>query len=108
MTKHQALLNELATLEAERIKVGNAGVVLFDCWVAQSGASGTARTKNLYWQVRSRQAMFGGKKSKYLKAAEVAEYEVAIARGKRIKALDKEIAKLRDRINKLEALLEAI
>lgn len=52
--------------------------------------------------------MFDGKKSRYLKATEVVEYESAIARGKRIKALDKEIGKLRQRITKLEALLAAI
>ncbi|MEP0873776.1 hypothetical protein NDA01_29125 [Trichocoleus desertorum AS-A10] len=82
--------------------------MLVDCWVAHSAAGGPARTENLYWQVRSRNPIFDGKKSRYLKAFEVAEYEAAIARGKRIKALGKEIEKLQQRISKVEALLATV
>jgi hypothetical protein len=105
MLKIQDLQQELATLQAERTRISTEGEVLLDCWVAKSGAGGTTRTENLYWQVRSRNPIFDGKKSRYLKASEVAEYEAAIARGKRIKALGKEIEKLQQRISKVEALL---
>jgi hypothetical protein len=108
MIKLQVLKQELATLQAERMRISGEGEVLLDCWVAQSGAGGTARTKKHYWQVRSRNPIFDGKKSKYLKAHEVAEYEAAIARGKRIKALSKEIQKLQQRISKVEALLATV
>jgi polyhydroxyalkanoate synthesis regulator phasin len=108
MPKLQDLQQELATLQAERTRISTEGEVLLDCWVAQSAAGGTARTGNLYWQVRSRHPIFDGKKSRYLKVSEVAEYEAAIACGKRIKALDKEIEKLQQRISKLEALLDAV
>jgi len=67
-----------------------------------------ARTKNLYWQVRSRNPIFDGKKSKYLKASEVAEYEAASARGKRIRALGKKIEKLQQHISKVEAMLATV
>jgi hypothetical protein len=108
MSKLQDLQQELATLKAERTRISTEGEVLLDCWVAQSSAGGTARTGKRYWQVRSRNPIFDGKKSKYLKASEVAEYEAAIARGKRIKALGKEIEKLQQRLSKVEALLAEV
>ncbi len=108
MPKLQDLHQALTTLQAERTRISSEGEVLLDCWVAQTGAGGTARTGNLYWQVRSRNPIFDGKKSKYLKASEVAEYEAAIARGKRIKALGKEIENLQQRISKVEALLATV
>lgn len=54
MIKLQDLQQELVTLQAERTRISSEGEVLLDCWVAQSGAGGTARTKKHYWQVRSR------------------------------------------------------
>jgi hypothetical protein len=66
MLKIQDLQQELATLQAERTRISAEGEVLLDCWVAKSGAGGTTRTENLYWQVRSRNPIFDGKKSKYL------------------------------------------
>ena len=108
MIKLQDLQQELATLQTERTRISSEGEVLLDCWVAQSWAGGTARTQKRYWQVRSRNPIFDGEKSKYLKANEVAEYETAIARGKRIKALGKDIEKLQQRISKVEALLATV
>jgi hypothetical protein len=94
MPKLQDLQQKLAILQAERTMINIEGEVLLDCWVAHSGAGSTARTKNLYWQVRSRNLIFDGKKSKYLKASEVEEYEAAIARAKGIKVPGKEIEQL--------------
>jgi hypothetical protein len=42
--------------------------------------------------------LFDGKKSKYLKMAEVGEYEAAIARGHQLKQFDQQIEALRQRI----------
>jgi hypothetical protein len=75
---------------------------LLDCWIAQSKPSGTARTEHAHWQLRSRKAQFGGKKSKYLKASEVRQYEEAIARGKELKRLEREIGALQQKVEKIE------
>ncbi|MBD1864813.1 MULTISPECIES: hypothetical protein [Trichocoleus] len=70
MTKLQDLQQELTTLQTERTKISlESGEMLVDCWVAQTAAGGTARTGKRYWQVKSRNPIFDGKKSKYLKAS---------------------------------------
>lgn len=52
--------------------------------------------------------MFDGKKSKYLKIAEMRQYETAIARGKQLKQVDRQIEALRQRIGKIETAIAAV
>ncbi|MBD2000570.1 hypothetical protein H6G00_28865 [Leptolyngbya sp. FACHB-541] len=47
---------------------------------------------------------FSGKKSKYLKAAEVGQCEEAIARGKKLNRLERGIEMLRQKVEKIERL----
>jgi hypothetical protein len=82
--------------------------VLFDCWIAASKPGGTARTQKAHYQLRSRKPMFDGKKSKYLKIAEMRQYETAIARGKQLKQMDRQIEALRQRIGKIETAIAAV
>ncbi|MBD2067354.1 hypothetical protein H6F93_07395 [Leptolyngbya sp. FACHB-671] len=107
MKGYLELLENLKTLEAERAKIGSEGDVLFDCWIAQSKPGGTARTNATHWQLRSRKAQFDGRKSKYLKAFEVGQYEAAIARGKQLKELKRQSETLQKRIIKVEAMIAA-
>jgi hypothetical protein len=58
--------------------------------------------------LRSRKAQFDGQKSKYIKAAEVGQYEAAITRGKQLKQLDRQIEALHQRISKIEAMIAAV
>jgi hypothetical protein len=108
MDKYLELLENLKALEAERARISREGDVLFDCWLAVSKPGGTAKTTNAHWQLRSRKAQFNGKKSKYIKAAEVGQYEAAIARGKQLKQLDQQIETLRQRIGRIEAAIAAV
>lgn len=102
MKGYLELLENLKILEAERAKISNEGDVLLDCWIAQSKPGGTARTATAHWQLRSREPRFNGKKSKYLKASEVGQYEAAIARGKQLRSLVQQIETLQGRIQKIE------
>jgi len=108
MNSYMELLARLQDLEMERNRIRNEGDVLVDCWLAQSRPSGTARTNHAHWQLRSRKPQFGGKKSKYVKTAEVGHYEAAIARGKQLKHLDRQIEALRKQSSKIEALIAAM
>ncbi|PSB25351.1 hypothetical protein [Stenomitos frigidus] len=105
MTKYLELLESLNTLEAERTRISNEGDVWFDCWLAASKPGGTARSQKAHWQLRSRQAQFSGKKSKYVKSSEVGQYEAAIARGKHLKTLDRQIELLQKRVERIEGMI---
>jgi hypothetical protein len=105
MNRYQELLGELETLQAERARISGEGEALQDCWLSQSKPGGSARSQNLHWQLRSRQPIFDGKKSKYLKPDEVAVYQTAIERGRQIKALDKQIAQLQQKLDRANAVL---
>ena len=105
MNQYIELLEHLKTLQAEKARVSNEGTVLVDCWIAISKPGGTARSTNAHWQLRSRKPQFAGKKSKYLKAAEIGEYEAAIARGKQLKQLNKQIESLSQRISRVEKII---
>lgn len=104
MNAFATLLENLETLKAEKRQIEDQGIVLFDCWIAESKPGGTARTKKTHYQLRSRKAQFAGKKSKYLKVPEVGEYRAAIARGKAIRQLEKQIAALQRRVERIEAI----
>jgi hypothetical protein len=102
MLAHQRLLDQLTTLQAQQAEVRAQGIALFDCWIAQSKPAGTARTDNHHWQLRSRIAQFNGKKSRYLKRGEVAQYRAAIARGQKLKHIEQEIRSLRQQLARID------
>jgi hypothetical protein len=92
----------LDRLKTERDQLA-AGWVLYHCWLVQVKPGGTARTDSKYWQVRSRQPMFAGKTLKHLKPNEVEAYRSAIERGRQLKRLDCQIAKLQQQLQQLTA-----
>jgi len=55
--------------------------------------------------LRSHKPQFNDKKSKYVKAAEFGGYEAAIARGKQLKQLARQIETLQRRIGKIETAI---
>ena len=108
MNAFAAMLENLETLKTEKRQLEDQGMILFDCWIAESKPGGTARTKKAHYQLRSRQPQFAGKKSKYLKVDEVGKYQSAIARGKAIRQLEKQIVVLQKKLERIEAIaLEA-
>ena len=108
MNRYSELLKTLEDLEAERTRISGEGDVLLDCWLAESKPGGTARSQKAHWQLRSRKAQFNGKKSKYVRAADVEQYEAAIARGKQLRQLDRQIEALHQRIVKIEAVIAKV
>ncbi|MBD1913227.1 MULTISPECIES: hypothetical protein [unclassified Leptolyngbya] len=94
--KLQATLNALNT---QRAKIIGEGWFLQHCWLVQVKPGGTAHTDSKYWQVRSRQPLFNGKTLKHLRAEEVEDYKAAIARGRQITQVDRQIKKLQQQLS---------
>ena len=81
-------------LNLERNRILSEGWYLQYCWLVRVKPGGTARTARQYWQVRSRKELFDGKKLKHLHGDEVEDYRAAILRGRKLKQIDRQIAKL--------------
>jgi hypothetical protein len=103
----EKLQSALDTLNAKRSQIAGEGWYLQHCWLVQVKPGGNARTDRKYWQVRSRQAMFDGKTLKHLKPDEVEDYKSAIARGRQLKQIDRQIEKLQQRFEQLLATTNA-
>ena len=97
------LQSALDALNTRRSQVVGEGWYLQHCWLVQVKPGGNARTDRKYWQVRSRQPMFEGKRLKHLKLDEVEDYKAAIARGRQLKQIDRQIEKLQQQLKKLIA-----
>lgn len=91
------LQSKLSMLKVELAWIEQQGY-LSGCWVARYKPGGTARTDKVYWQVRSTEAMFSGKRAKHLKADEVSEFQAHVVRGRRLKRLRQQIASVETRI----------
>ena len=103
----EKLQSALDTLSTKRSAIAGEGWYLQHCWLVQVKPGGNARTDRKYWQVRSRQPMFDGKTLKHLKSDEVENYRVAIARGRQLKQIDRQIEKLQLRLEHLLAITNA-
>lgn len=105
MSTLEKLQADLETLNAQRAQVVEEGWFLQHCWLVQVKPGGTAHTNSKYWQVRSRQPLFNGKTLKHLKADEVEDYRAAIARGRRLTQIDRQIEKLQQRLRQQTAII---
>ena len=103
----EKLQSALDALNTKRSAISGEGWYLQHCWLVQVKPGGNARTDRKYWQVRSRQPMFDGKTLKHLKSDEVENYRVAIARGRQLKQIDRQIEKLQLRLEQLLATTNA-
>ena len=99
----EKLQSALDALKTKRSQIAGEGWYLQHCWLVQVKPGGNARTDRKYWQVRSRQPMFDGKTLKHLKLDEVEDYRAAIARGRQLKQIDRQIQKLQQRLEQLIA-----
>lgn len=91
----------LSVLEIERSWIKQQPFVE-GCWIARYKPGGASRAAKTYWQLRSTKATLGGKKAKHLKTGEVGEYQTQIARGRRLRQLNRQIAALQKRIDQVE------
>jgi hypothetical protein len=107
MSSSKKLQATLDDLNAQRAKIVGEGWFLQHCWLVQVKPGGTAHTDAKYWQVRSRQPLFNGKTLKHLKAEEVEDYRAAIARGRQITQIDRQIAKLQQRLSQQTFIADA-
>ncbi|WP_416668489.1 hypothetical protein [Egbenema bharatensis] len=94
----KGLQTDLEILQTERSHLIQTGWCLQHCWLVQVKPGGTARTTRTYWQARSRQPIFDGKKLKHLKTDEVETYRAAIERGRQLKQIDAEISKVQQQL----------
>jgi len=102
----EKLQSALDALNTERARIAGEGWYLQNCWLVQVKPGGNARTDRKYWQARSRQAIFDGKMLKHLKPDEVQDYKAAIARGRQLKQIDRQIEKLVQQLEQLSATTE--
>jgi hypothetical protein len=96
----EQLQASLELLQSERSQLMSQGWYLQHCWLVQVKPGGTARTTRQYWQVRSRQPLFDGKMLKHLPASEVEDYRAAIARGRKLQQIDRQMIKLQQQLEK--------
>lgn len=97
----EKLQSAVDALNTKRSQIAGEGWYLQHCWLVQVKPGGNARTDRKYWQVRSRQPMFDGKTLKHLKPDEVEEYRTAIARGRQLKQIERQIEKLQQQLERL-------
>jgi hypothetical protein len=93
--------NEQIELEA-RIREIKAEPYFQDAWVGQCRSGGNARGRiATQYQLRSRQAIFEGKKSCYLKATELEEARTAVRRGRELKSLERRLRQVNAQITEI-------
>ena len=103
----EKLQSALDALNTKRSQIAGVGWYLQHCWLVQVKPGGNARTDRKYWQVRSRQPMFEGKTLKHLKPDEVEDYRAAIARGRQLKQIDRQIEKLQQQFEQLTTTIDS-
>jgi hypothetical protein len=94
-----SLQAELETLQQEAARIRSAGLVLESCWIGTSSPRGTAGKPSQgkdYYELRSRKPIFDGKKSRYVREAEVGEFREAIDSGRQLKVIQSRIERLRE------------
>ncbi|HEY9628074.1 MAG TPA: DNA N-6-adenine-methyltransferase [Coleofasciculaceae cyanobacterium] len=102
MMKYQILKAKLTELEAEISRVRTVEHYR-DAWVGECRPAGSARGQvSKQYQLRSRQAIFNGKKSRYLKASEVAKAKAAVEWGRKLAQLEREVEQVRSQITRAE------
>ncbi|KJH71379.1 hypothetical protein [Aliterella atlantica] len=107
MPSLEKLLSIIDTLNQERVQVASQGWYLQHCWLVQVKPGGNARTDRKYWQVRSRKALFDGKKLKHLKPELVEDYKAAIERGRQLAGIDRQIEKLTLQLQQLAVITDS-
>ena len=97
-----ALRSELASLEEQARTIKAEGDILTGCSIDSSKPRGNAsKGASLQYRLRFREPQPDGKRSRYLKADEVAPAREAIARGKRLAQVERQRAKVTQQLDAL-------
>ncbi|MBC7971428.1 MAG: hypothetical protein H7Z11_15130 [Verrucomicrobia bacterium] len=102
---YRELKTKLAALEAEMTAVRAEGEILIDARIDSSKPGGTTARGQPSLQYRLR---IKGQKARYLKAVEVAKTRTAIARGKRLKQLEREQQRVQAQLDQLIVKVAAL
>lgn len=114
METYKSLQAQLAKLESEKIRIAESGQCLKGVRLEKAAAGGSASKKmqQTYKYGRLRCGKGGtlpnGAKSRYIPLAEIGQCEAAIARGKELTKIEKEITALRTKLEKLKMRAAAI
>lgn len=98
--KYRELKSKLADLETEISAIRAEGEILTDARIDSSKPGGTTVRGQPSTQYRLR---IKGQKARYLKASEVAKTRAEIARGKRLKQLERERQQVQALLDRLAA-----
>jgi hypothetical protein len=100
--EYKKLKAHLEKLEAEASQIRVQEHYLH-AWVGKSLPSGNAGgVASAQYQLRSRQPIFNGKKSRYLKASELIGAKVAVEQGRQLLQLEQQIKKVRAKLINIE------
>lgn len=106
MANQEALENRLDRLQALKSELESRGA-LQGCWIAQYRPAGTARfsqqTSTEYWQVRSREPIFDGRKTKHLNGQSLSTYRERVERGRELDKVEREIKKVEAKLARLRS-----
>lgn len=84
-------LQNLSALKREKERIENEGY-LSDCWIAKYSP---ANSDKIYHQIRSRKAIFNGKKTKHIPNSELAYFQNLVQNGQLLQKIEKAIQKLK-------------
>lgn len=84
-------LQNLSALKREKERIENEGY-LSDCWIAKYSP---ANSDNIYHQLRSRKAIFKGKKTKHVPNSELEHFQTLVQNGQLLQKIEKAISKLK-------------
>lgn len=100
------LRKEQIELES-RIREIKAKPYFQDAWVGQCHSGGNARGNvATQYQLRSRQSIFNGKKSCYVKVNELEEARAAVKRGRELKKLERQLEQVNAQITRITLIAE--
>ena len=105
---YRQLKSELEELAAEVSSIREQ-VYYQQAWVGECRPSGNARGRvSTQYQLRSRQSLFDGKKSRYLKASEVPAARAAVERGRRLLQLEQQLQSGRRQLADIEKVAQKL
>ncbi|WP_204137408.1 DNA N-6-adenine-methyltransferase [Halomicronema sp. CCY15110] len=105
--RYQTLKAMQAELQAEIHRL-QSQLYYLDAWIDSSKPGGNARGSPApQYRLRSRQPIFNGRKSRYLRPAEVAEVRAAIARGRSLQQHTQALEQIAVEIQQIEHLAKA-
>lgn len=87
------LPRSLPALKRKKEQIEQEGYLL-NCWIGTYRPGGTAKGKNSYCQLRSKEPLEHGKRTRHLKPEEIPQYRRLIENGRLLKKIERQMAYL--------------